>query len=72
MSVTMRFGVRPCFFSKPDQQSGGLGIAAGLNDLVENGNRFGQRHAEPMFAGLVANFHRGLGYPLKDAIFMFC
>ncbi|MGZ2402815.1 hypothetical protein [Rhizobium ruizarguesonis] len=22
--------------------------------------------------GLVANFHRGLGYPLKDAIFMFC
>ncbi|XKM37995.1 hypothetical protein A4U53_002370 (plasmid) [Rhizobium ruizarguesonis] len=23
-------------------------------------------------AGLVANFHRGRGYPLNDAIFMFC
>ncbi|MGZ2402898.1 hypothetical protein ACVIKO_000158 [Rhizobium ruizarguesonis] len=26
----------------------------------------------PKTEGLVANVHRGLGYPLKDAIFMFC
>lgn len=46
------------FLQQPDQQSlGSLGIAAGLNDLVENVTVLVNGTPEPMFAAADGNHH---------------
>lgn len=58
MSLTMRFGDRPCFFSTlTSNRFGWLGIAAGLDNLVENAAVLVNGTPKTMFRAADGNRH---------------
>ncbi|GAB2208739.1 hypothetical protein ROS1_55560 [Roseibium sp. ROS1] len=56
MSGIMRFGGRPCFFkSRIRRQLGCFGVAARLNDLIENLTVLVSRPPQPAFPAMIAH-----------------